>query len=227
MNAESRIARATGALYIPFFALVFFLQSYIPAHIDLQTDAATLLQRIVDNEQLFRLSLAAQLLNPCVLLVIVVLLYKLFGNEHRTVATLMLVSVAIFGAIVLTATIHRIEALALIGDEQYRAALGATELAIQVKMKVDISEYRCVYLLWGTWLVCFGYLLFKSPLLPSMLRKALGLMLMIGSCVWFFESVRSILLPDLKLSPIAFVPTGLGEIGAFLWLLIAGVKRRV
>jgi len=69
----------------------------------------------------------------------------------------------------------------------------------------------------------FGYLVFKSDMLP----KLLGVLLMLGCFGYLIEVFGRILVPaypQSMLADYATSPAALGEIGTCLWLLIFGAQ---
>jgi hypothetical protein len=83
---------------------------------------------------------------------------------------------------------------------------------------------RVVQIFWGLWLLPFGYLVFKSGILP----RALGILLMLGCFGYLIDFTGRALFPGYAESGIAgFVrlPASLGEIGICLWLLVMGARE--
>ena len=76
----------------------------------------------------------------------------------------------------------------------------------------------------GLWLLPFGYLGFKSSILP----RILGVLLMIGCLADVFDVLGRALFSDYAntvLASLATYPGSVGEIGICLWLLIMGARE--
>lgn len=79
---------------------------------------------------------------------------------------------------------------------------------------------------WGLWLLPFGWLVFKSGVLP----KVFGVLLMLGCLGYAANVFGKLLIPGyagMAVSNYATAPASLGEIGICLWLLVVGVRTRV
>ncbi|MDZ4810885.1 MAG: DUF4386 domain-containing protein, partial [Bacteroidota bacterium] len=82
-----------------------------------------------------------------------------------------------------------------------------------------------VSVFWGLWLLPFGYLIYKSGLLP----KILGILLMLGCFGYLINFTGNMLIKnytELGISKIVSLPASIGEIGTCLWLLIMGAKNK-
>jgi hypothetical protein len=82
-----------------------------------------------------------------------------------------------------------------------------------------------VAVFWGLWLFPLGYLVLKSRAIP----RILGIFLMLGSVGYLVEFFGGLLLEgyeDLGISTLVSVPSGVGEIGTCLWLLVMGARVR-
>lgn len=115
--------------------------------------------------------------------------------------------------------------LSLISGTGYLDGFSATQIQSQVLFYLDQYDngILIVSLFWGLWLFPFGYLVFKSGMLP----KILGILLMLGCFSYLINFMGNTLIPDYsKLGVSAFIslPASQGEIGTCLWLLIAGAK---
>lgn len=77
-----------------------------------------------------------------------------------------------------------------------------------------------VQVFWGLWLFPFGYLVFKSRLIP----RVFGILLMLGCVSYLIRFTGAILLPELDIPSFIRLPTSIAEIGTCLWLLIMGAK---
>jgi hypothetical protein len=81
-------------------------------------------------------------------------------------------------------------------------------------------------LFWGLWLYPFGYLVYKSELLP----KFFGIFLMAGCFGYLIEFIGMSMWPTFYhatgVTNFIHIPSAIGEIGIAFWLLIFGIKKR-
>ncbi len=100
---------------------------------------------------------------------------------------------------------------------------------IQSQVLLYLEQYdngmRVIHIFSGLWLFPFGYLVFKSGLLP----KAFGVLLILGCFGYLTNFVGGTLDPNYSKIGISFylsLPASLGEIGICLWLLVMGAKEK-
>lgn len=218
-------ARIAGALYLVNVVSGLFGLAYVPSRISGGGDAALTVQHIVANQGLFRAGIAAELVCYVSFLLLPLALYRLFGTNHRVLATLMVLLAIASVPISFGALAHRLDVLALFGQAPWLHTLTAEQLQTQVMLQ--LSAYQDGQLMaqvfWGLWLIPFGLLVVRSRQLPGLL----GSLLVMGGLGYVIDALGQILLPGYRNHPFAdfaTVPAALGEIGTCLWLLIAGAR---
>jgi len=115
--------------------------------------------------------------------------------------------------------------LSLISGSGYPDVFSAAQIQSQVLFYLDQYDngVLIVSIFWGLWLFPFGYLVYKSGILP----KVLGILLMLGCFGYLINFLGNTLISDyskLGISSYISLPASLGEIGTCLWLLIPGAK---
>jgi hypothetical protein len=123
--------------------------------------------------------------------------------------------------------LNKFDVLTLIGKAPYLTAFEKNNLEAQVMLHLQYynNGIQVAAIFWGLWLFPFGYLVYRSGFLP----KLLGIFLMAGCFGYLIDFTGSFLFPkynELGISSFISIPSGLGEIGTCLWLLIAGVKEK-
>ncbi len=154
---------------------------------------------------------------------LVLVLYKLLKhvNEHlaKLMVALMLmgVSIAMFAEVFNFASLMILkgEVLTTFETEQLQ------DLALLCR-KIFGYGMTAAGIFYGLWLFPFGQLVYKSGFIP----RILGVLLIIGSIGYVFESLQFMLFPDYGgfVSEYAAIVYGIGEPLMILWLLIKGVK---
>lgn len=225
MDSPKKTARIAGALYLIVVITGMFTLLYIPSKLIVWDDAQATLNNIQASETLFRLSIYAGFLCYTAFLLLPLVLYKLLQHVNKTHAVSMVSLALISVPISLFNLTHKLNVLTLINKPDYFSAVDLpTHVLLQLEYYNNGIDVAAVF--WGLWLFPFGYLVFKSGMIP----KALGILLMAGCFGYIINITGGLLFPEgykaLGISSYVSIPSGLGEIGTCLWLLIAGVKTK-
>jgi len=209
-RTRKRKARLAGAcfLVVAFAAWPEMLRASLFA----MGDAAATGRNILGSEALLRWSVAGDIVTELAFLCTALFLYSLLEEVGRGLARAMLALVAIAVGMTVFNTGAELAALgAFLAGEQ---AQGMLLLRLYQALAIPIG------LLFGLWMLPFGYLVFKSGFMP----KALGMLLMtLGSSGYMADALLRILVPGAA-GEILLVSV-VAEVAAILWLLIFGVKR--
>lgn len=226
MGTDKKIARIAGLLYLIVVVSGFFNLVYVPSQLHVQGDALATANNILASKQLFGLGIVAGLVCYTTFLLLPLVLYKLLSRAGKDIAVLMVALAVASVPISFVNLSHKLDVLSLLGDANYLQAFTTEQLHAQVMLSLD--AYRSGSLIseifWGLWLLPFGYLVFKSGRLP----RVLGILLMLGCFGYLINILGPAIFPGYAKTGIAtFVslPSGLGEIGTCLWLLIVGVRE--
>jgi Domain of unknown function (DUF4386) len=226
MSFENETGRQAGVLYLIVVVTGIFSLAYVPSRIPLSGDASAVTASILASLPLFRLGIAAFIVKQVAFLLLPLALYRLFRPTDRTMATLMVALAVVSVPIALVSLAGRLDALSLLTDPRYSAAMSPQQL--QAEVMLAVASYRngmlITTLFWGLWLFPFGYLVVKSALLP----RVLGVLLILGSFGYAIDVFGELLAPGYSQSGVwrfVTLPASVGEIGTCLWLLIAGVRR--
>lgn len=225
---NDKIARTAGLLYLIVLVTAIFGELYVPSQIIVREDALATANNILASESLFRLGLAIGLIASIAFLVLPFVLYRLLREVDRNLAVLMVVFAAASVPLSFVSTAHDLDALTLLGGADYLQAFTTEQLHAQVmlSLKASFNGALVAELLWGLWLLPFGYLVFKSGFLP----RIFGILLMIGCFGYLTDSFGRILFPagyaESGISNFMIIPSAFGEVGICLWLLIMGARTR-
>lgn len=201
--------------------------AYVPNVIEAGRDGAELVAAIQAHEALFRLGIAAGLICYTAFLLLPLALYQLLEPAGRQAAIVMVALATASVPIAFGNMVYRIDVLSLLGDEPALAGLTALQLEMQIAMALE-SYWNGIFILkilWGLWLLPFGWLLFRSRLIP----RAFGILLMAGCFGYLIAFFGRLLVPgyaELSLARFISLPGSIGEIGTCLWLLVMGVREQ-
>jgi hypothetical protein len=224
MDSPKKTARIAGALYLVVVLTGMFALLYVPSKLIVGTDPTATFNNIVASEPLFRLGIYAGVLCYTAFLLLPLVLYKLLHHANKTHAVAMVALALVSVPISLFNLTHKFAVLTLINKPDFFSGVDLhKQVLLQLEYYNNGIEVAAVF--WGLWLLPFGYLVFKSGMLP----KVFGILLMAGCFGYLINFTGSFLFPgydSLGISGYISFPSGLGEIGTCLWLLIAGVRNK-
>ena len=226
MESNKRTARIAGVLYLIVVLAGIFSLAYVPSQLHVAGDAAATVGNIAAHESLFRLGIVAGVICYLAFLLLPLVLYKLLSPYGKVAAVLMLVFATVSVPISLMATGNKLTVLSLLGDAAYLKVFTEEQLLVQVMLSLEAyrNGLKVAEVFWGLWLLPFGYLVYKSGILP----KVLGVLLMLG-CFGYLIGIIGVLLfagyAESTLARFVGIPASVGEIGICLWLLVMGARE--
>jgi len=224
MNLK-KTARLTGLLYFIFALTAIYGYMYVSPKIWVSGDIAASAKKMLDNEFLFRTSLASNIITHTLFVLVVLFLYRLLRqvNEHcaKIMVGLVIVAVPVAflgGALKMTALyIFKGELLTSFSSEQAR------DIA---RTFVKFASYsgQMVTFYWGLWLIPLGLLVYKSGFIP----RIFGILLLINGLGYMISSMTYVLYPDSfeSVSKLVYPTYFAGEVPFIFWLMIKGVNTK-
>lgn len=227
MASNKETARTAGVLYLIVVLTGILSLGYVPSQINVQGDAATTLGNIAASATLFRVGIVASLVCYTAFAVLPLVLYKLLGPVSKAAAVLMVAFAVISVPIAVVNVVHKLDVLSLVSGAGYLRAFTTDQLHARVMLSLDSysSGILVTKIFWGLWLFPFGYLVFKSGILP----RILGVLLMLGCVGYLIDFAGHVFVPsylDTVIQSVVTLPSFLGEVGICLWMLIMGAKER-
>lgn len=222
MTHESRCARWAGLTYLVVIVTGFFSLGYVPGKIAAPGNPQAMLANIVSHEALFRAGIASFMVEQVAFLLLPLLLFRLLSTVNRVAAVAMVAMAVTAVPIALVGVAYRLDALWLL------TGAGALPTdTVNAMARLSLSSYgHAIFvanLFWGLWLLPFGYLVFKSGMLP----RVFGILLILGAAGYLVDVFADLLLPlyaESTFSNYVHLPAVLGEVGICLWLLVMGVR---
>ena len=224
MTNESRLARWAEFTYLVVVVTGFFSLGYVPGKVAAPGNPPAMLANIVSHDGFFRAGIDTFMVEQVAFLLLPLLLFRLLSTVNRVAAVAMVALAVTAVPIALVGVAYRLDALWLLTDA------GALPMdTVNAMARLSLSSYgHAIFvtsLLWGLWLLPFGYLVFMSGALP----RVLGALLILGGAGYLVDVFADLLLPlyaDTTFSNYVHLPAALGEMGACLWLLVVGVRAR-
>jgi len=220
-------ARMAGLLYLVVVLTGIFSLMYVPFKLIVTENPSQTFHNLVSSETLFRFGIVSGLICYSFFLFLPVVLYKLLKPVNENYAKLMVLLAAVSVPISFINIQNKFAVLSLIKASDYLDGFSTEQIQSQVLFYLDQYDngILIVSIFWGLWLLPFGYLVFKSGILP----KILGVLLMLGCFSYLINFFGHSLIPDyskMGISSYISLPASLGEIGTCLWLLIMGARDK-
>lgn len=227
MTEKNKTSRIAGLLYLGVVLTGLFSLLYVPNKLIDYENATLTFQNISKSEMLFRFGILSGLLCYTFFLFLPLVLYKLLKDVNKNMARLMVLLAIISVPMYFLNAQNELSILSLINNPDYLKSFSLEQLQSQVIF--HIVQYdngmRLIHVFSGLWLFPFGFLVYKSNLLP----KFFGILLMLGCLGYLINFTGRLLIPeysDLGISSYISLPASIGEIGICLWLLIIGAKEK-
>jgi hypothetical protein len=224
MNSTKKTARIAGLLYLVNGVTGFFSIFYVPSRLVVSGNAAATANNILGSERLFRLGIVSELICAAEFVLLLWVLYRLFGAVNKTHASLMVILGLLQIPIMFVNALNEIAALALLRGADFLSVFDQPQRQALAMQFLDLHGEGFVVagIFWGLWLFPFGILVFRSRFLP----RILGVLLIAACFGYLAQSFGSLLLPSYEnvVYRFAGIAVTLGEPAIMLWLLIRGAK---
>lgn len=221
-DSTKKTARMAGLVYLLLAVTSYFGMLCVPLA---REDTAALRRVILRPELSFRLHFISDLVSQVSAVFLVWLLYRLLSPVGKRPAALMsglfLASVPISICI----SFNDIAARLLLKESASLSAFTRPRLdgLADVFLNLHIQGVFAVELLWGLWLIPFGFLVFKSRFIP----RIFGITLVVSGLAYALHSFLSLLFPGqwpALYQSVTMILRAAGELPIIGWLLIAGVR---
>ena len=219
-------ANFAGLLYLLIAVSGGFSIGYVPSVIMAPGDAATTAQNMLDNQGLFRLGIFGDIIVLLLEIILTVLLYRLFKPVSQRISMIAAFSRLAMSVVMGINLLNYLIPLQLLSGADYLGVFEPQQL--QALSLLFLEAHQDGIYIWGLFfglhLFALGYLIFKSGYFP----KILGLLTMIGSFGYSFESLAAFTLPNMEVVSLIInlllVIAVIGELSFTFWLLIKGLN---
>lgn len=223
---NKKLARIAGIFYLIVVLTGIFSLAYVPSKLIDFDNATKTVKNIADHNFLFRLSILSGIICYLAFLILPLVLYKLLSHIGTTYAKLMVVLAVISVPISLVNLQNKLAVLSLIDNSNFSFTETQLQQQVMYSLKLYDNGILILQIFWGLWLLPFGYLVYKSSILP----KVLGMFLMLGCFGYLINFTGFFLIPnysEMGISTFVRLPASIGEMGICFWLLIMGAKNTV
>ncbi len=219
MESPNKLARMTGVLY--FLVILMGVASEMIVHnfIIVPGDITTTVKHIITSETVPRLGFVISLTRFAVFILLVLVLYKLFGSVNKDWSLVMVAFALVSISIGMVSLLFQYAAPSLLSSNGYSTAFTTEQWHAQVQFFINMQRMgdKASQIL-AVWFLPLGCLIYKSGFFP----KVLGVLMVIAGLGYVTDFWVFFLLPNLnwQVAGIAF----LGELPFPLWLLLRGVN---
>jgi hypothetical protein len=222
--AQHTAARVVGIIYPIQMATGIFGEVFARGQLIARGDPTKTAENIMASEQLFRLSIAGDLITYILVMVLTWALYVLLRPVNRNVALLGAFFRLSELAVLCIATVNSLVVLKLLGGAAYLRTFDANQLNSLVMLAYSTQGMTMSvgFILLGLGSSIFAYLLLRSHYVP----KALAALGIFSSLLLALGTLAIIVFPGLGVIGMSYMmPMGLFEVGLGLWLLIKGIRE--
>jgi hypothetical protein len=224
MSSIRKNARIAGLLYLLLVVAAPFRLIYVPSTLFVSGNATATAQNIAAHELLFRFGIAGDLFCGCLLIFLVLALYRLFKGVDQNHATLMVILGGVLpGAIYFFNVLNDAAALMLVRGADFLSVFEKPQrdALAMLFLRLHGHEIVAAEIFWGLWLFPLAVLVLRSGFLP----RFLGFWLIINGLAYLTLSFTGVLLPPYKDTVSHFAhPAQFGEVVFMLWLLFVRAK---
>ncbi|GAA0340772.1 hypothetical protein GCM10009092_01560 [Bowmanella denitrificans] len=221
MNHNNLFARLSGLSYLVLIVSGLFGMVYVPGVMFDWIDSIQTVSNLHDKSTLFRAGISACLLSFVSFTVLSGLLSKLFFNSSN-LGALLLLSFGVMGATALLAnTLNYINvATIMMGQPEVNEHTASQILAFASQFS---NGFTLIQVITGIWLVIFGWLAYRTRMLPTVICV---LLIVSGLVNYVAGFVLKFVFETGDVPIWLSLPGTLGEFSACLWLLIMGAKSQ-
>lgn len=221
--AQHTAAKIIGIIYPIQMATGIFGEVFVRGQLIARGDPTRTAENIMASEQLFRLSIAGDLITYILVMVLTWAFYVLLRPINRHLALLGAFFRLSELAVLCIATVNSLVVLRLLSGAAYLKTFDPNQLHSLVMLAYHTQGLGISvgFILLGLGSSIFAYLLLRSDYVP----KGLAVLGIFSSLLLALGSLAIIVFPGLGVIGMSYMmPMGLYEVGLGFWLLIKGIK---
>ena len=219
-----RYARLGGALYLAIIVLGGFAEGFVTNKLIVSGDAATTAANILASSELWRLSVAGNLIVVLCAVPLLWIEYLLLRPVSRRLVVLAVLFNLVSLAIEAISKLFLLIVLPTLQSADYLKAFDAHQLQTLANLALSSHDiaFNIALIFFGFTCLVNGYLIFKSGYLP----KLIGILMQVAGVSYLTACFAALFAPALAnlITPAVLLPPLIGESSFCLWLLVKGVN---
>ena len=221
--AQHTAAKIIGIIYPIQMATGIFGEVFVRGKLIARGDPTRTAENIMASEQLFRLSIAGDLITYILVMVLTWAFFVLLRPVNRHLALLGAFFRLSELAVLCIATVNSLVVLRLLSGAAYLKTFEPNQLHSLGMLAYHTQGQGMIigFILLGFGSAVFAFLLLRSQYVP----KAFAVLGVFSSLLLALGSLAIIVFPGLGVIGMSYMmPMGLYEVGLGFWLLIKGIK---
>src|SRR5271166_3024995 len=223
-KSPQRYARMGGVLYLAIIVLGAFAEGFVANSLIVSGDASKTAHNIMTSPELWRLSVAGDLIVVLCAVPLLWIEYLLLRPVSKHLVLLAVLFNVVSLAVEAISKLFLLAVMPTLGSADYLRAFEPEQLQILANLALrshDIA-FNIALLFFGFTCVLNGYLIFRSGYLP----KLVGILMQIAGLSYLTACSAALFAPAFAdlITPGILLPPLIGESSFCLWLLVKGVN---
>lgn len=217
-------ARVGGVLYLLIILIGMFSVIFVRGRLIVSGDVAATASNIMASQSLWRLGIAADLIEHVLDIPVMLIIYVLLRPTNKNLALLALLFTVVQTAVLVANKLNLLVTLFFLGNSASLRSFEPNQLHALSYVGLKVHDYGM-----GVGLIFFGfaclvegYLIYRSGYLP----RTIGVLMEIAGLCYLTQSFSLLLFPDFAnaIFPAIMLPSFVAELSFCLWLIVKGVN---
>jgi hypothetical protein len=223
-NCPQQYARIGGALYLAIIVLGAFAEGFVANKLVVTGDAAATAANILASPELWRLSVAGDLIVVLCAVPLLWIEYLLLRPVSKQLVLLAVLFNLVSLAVEAISKVFLLVVMPTLGSADYLKAFDQHQLQILANLALSSHDvaFNIALIFFGFTCIVNGYLIFRSGYLP----KFVGILMQIAGLSYLTACFAALFAPAFAdlITPAILLPPLIGESSFCLWLLVKGVN---
>ncbi len=220
-------ARVGGILYLLIILIGLFSVIFVRGKLIVSGDVAATASNIMASQSLWRLGIAADLVEHVLDIPVMLIIYVLLRPTNRNLALLALLFTIVQTAVPVANKLNLLVTLFFLGNSAFLKSFTPDQLHALSYVSLRVHDYGMGvgFVFFGFACLVEGYLIYRSGYLP----RTIGILMEIAGLCYLTQSFSLILFPGFAslIFPVIMLPSFIAELSFCLWLIVKGVNEAV
>jgi hypothetical protein len=223
-NSPQLYARIGGTLYLAIIVLGAFAEGFVANRLVVSGDAATTAANILGSPQLWRLSVAGDMVVVLCAVPLLWIEYLLLRPVSKQLVLLAVLFNLVSLAVEAISKLFLLVVMPTLGSTDYLKAFDPHQLQVLANLALSSHDitFNIALIFFGFTCLVNGYLIFRSGYFP----KFVGILMQIAGLSYLTACFAALFAPAFAdlITPAILLPPLIGESSFCLWLLVKGVN---
>jgi hypothetical protein len=223
-NSPQRYARVGGVLYLAIIVLGAFAEGFVASSLVVPGDTATTAANILASPELWRFSVAADLIVVLLAVPLLWIEYLLLRPVSKQLVLLAVLFNVVSLAVEAISKLFLLAVMPILKNAEFLKAFDPHQLQVLANLALrshDIA-FNIALIFFGFTCLVNGCLIFRSGYLP----KFVGILMQVAGLSYLVACFAALFAPAFAdlITPAILLPPLIGESSFCLWLLVKGVN---